>query len=370
MAYLGNSPANALFNLSPPVALAAGQTVVPINYTPGRTLFLLNGAVQTLNDDITATNGINVTLTRAAVMGDQLVAVNFASFSVAGALPLIGGSMGGPIALAGGDTGVTPAQLDNSTKLATTVGVNAVGPVVGSVRNAKMSVTAASASGTFTADEIIVETALGGAPIRLANYSQTVNLATTGVGGMDTGAAPASGYVALYAIYNPTTQTSALLARNAATLQGNVYGGANMPSGYTASALVGVWPTNASSQFIVGVQIDRRLSFAINTIFGNTTQHATFTSLSIAGAVPLNAKRVWGSTNIQNTPATQVTVGMSTAADANGSGQQFNQTALSGGQIVQNYQNDILTPQTLFYVAFSNPVTAVTFNLYVTGYEI
>src|SRR5690348_12466009 len=119
MAYLGNSPANALFNLTPPVTLSAGQTVVNINYTPGRTLFLLNGALLSA-DDITAINGSAATLTRAAVAGDVLVAVNFASFSVGNALPLSGGVMGGPIAFAGGDTGVTPAAGDNSTLLATT----------------------------------------------------------------------------------------------------------------------------------------------------------------------------------------------------------------------------------------------------------
>jgi hypothetical protein len=82
------------------------------------------------------------------------------------------------------------------------------------------------------------------------HHNKTVNLATTGAGGMDSGAAPNNGFVAIYAIYNPTTGASALLARNAtAAAQPTVYGGANMPAGYTASALISVWPTNASGQF-------------------------------------------------------------------------------------------------------------------------
>ncbi len=69
---------------------------------------------------------------------------------------------------------------------------------------------------------------------------------------MDSGTAPASGYVALYAIYNPTTGATALLAKNAtAGLQAEVYAGGNMPAGYTASALIGVIPTNAGSQYVV-----------------------------------------------------------------------------------------------------------------------
>ncbi|MGM7825288.1 hypothetical protein ACS791_22620, partial [Yersinia enterocolitica] len=100
--------------------------------------------------------------------------------------------------------------------------------VVGTSRNAKMSVTAASSTATFTADELIVQTALGGLQYKLSSFSKTINLATTGAGGMDTGTVPANGFVALYAIYNPTTQISALLAVNASSVVApEVYGGSN-----------------------------------------------------------------------------------------------------------------------------------------------
>jgi hypothetical protein len=62
--------------------------------------------------------------------------------------------------------------------------------IVGGARNAKMSVATASATATFTASELLVETALGGQAFKLANFSKTINLATTGAGGMDTGTAP------------------------------------------------------------------------------------------------------------------------------------------------------------------------------------
>ncbi|HHA3806998.1 TPA: hypothetical protein ACOCPI_004353, partial [Yersinia enterocolitica] len=115
--------------------------------------------------------------------------------------------------------------------------------VVGTSRNAKMSVTSVSATATFTADELIVQTSIGGRQYKLTSFSKTINLATTGVGGMDTGTVPANGFVALYAIYNPTTQISALLAVNASSVVApEVYGGSNMPAGYTASALVSVLP--------------------------------------------------------------------------------------------------------------------------------
>lgn len=97
--------------------------------------------------------------------------------------------------------------------------------VVGMVRNASMSVTAASAAATFNADQIVVGTSLTGLQYFLGSFSKTINLATTGAGGMDAGSAPPSGFVALYAIYNPTTQTAALLATNeTSAVAPNVYG--------------------------------------------------------------------------------------------------------------------------------------------------
>ncbi|EOV5654830.1 TPA: hypothetical protein ACIF6B_005072, partial [Escherichia coli] len=102
--------------------------------------------------------------------------------------------------------------------------------VVGQAVNQKMSVAIASASATFTADQVIVGESLSGKQYRVSSVSETINLTTTGAGGMDTGAAPASGWVAIYLIYNPTTNTSALLGVNTTTVVApTVYGGANMP---------------------------------------------------------------------------------------------------------------------------------------------
>lgn len=169
-------------------------------------------------------------------------------------------------------------------------------PVVGNSRNARMYVSAASASATFTADEVTTAVSLGGAVFTIANINLSINLATVGAGGMDTGTAPVSGFVALYVIYNPTTATAALLATNAATLQPNIYGGANLPSGYTASALVSVWPTNASKLLVLGFQQDRRVNVPFSSISPALT--STLTQFSIATLVPLNAKRVQGSLGV------------------------------------------------------------------------
>lgn len=234
---------------------------------------------------------------------------------------IAGVNSGNPIAVlmecAGGAQQIAPAtQSQHAVPMAQAAGV------VGSVRNLVMSVTAASATATLTADEIIVETALGGVRYCLANFSQSINLAATGAGGMDTGAAPVSGFVAIYSIYNPTTQTRQLLATNAATLQGNVYGGANMPSGYTASALVSVWRTNASSQFIVGQQKDRAISVPVTGVLNSSTNVTTPTLLSIAGAVPANAKYVSGFYGVTSTTA-GTPGSIDVYSDSAGTGRQF-----------------------------------------------
>ncbi|HFT8925801.1 TPA: hypothetical protein ACGS2M_002349, partial [Escherichia coli] len=54
--------------------------------------------------------------------------------------------------------------------------------IIGQSRNAAMRITAASSTATWTADELVVETAIGGTQYRLNNLSLSINLATTGAG--------------------------------------------------------------------------------------------------------------------------------------------------------------------------------------------
>lgn len=224
-----------------------------------------------------------------------------------------------------------------------------VAGVVGSARNLVMNVAAASASATLTADEIIVETALGGLRYCLPSFNKTINLATTGAGGMDTGTAPVSGYVALYAIYNPTTGASALLATNATSaVQPNVYGGANMPSGYTASALVSVWPTNGSGQFVLGIQIDRRV-YPGGQIGAVTTSSVINTLTSVTLNVPKNAKTFIGTTGIVSTADGNAQINIS--PDGVNTYYQFVAYASTSGVVMgcaSQFEVPLMTPQ-IFY---------------------
>jgi hypothetical protein len=265
-----------------------------------------------------------------------------------------------------------PVQVANGNKSQHAATLSQITSVVGSSRNVMMSVTAASASATLTADEIVVETALGGLKYQLSNFSKTINLATTGAGGMDTGTAPVSGFVALYIILNTTTGASALLATNATSAKATeVYSGANMPSGYTASALLSVWPTNASGQFVAGYQTDRRLCTPSSTII-NSTQSGTsnpLSAVSCAGAVPKNAKRIILSAGIFNNTSSGTYSSMSISpASTVGS-------VSIGGYSAPNIGScseviiDLVTAQTIWISIYASSGTA-TYSVSCVGYEI
>ncbi|MCA7902847.1 hypothetical protein LGM39_26100 [Burkholderia cepacia] len=244
-------------------------------------------------------------------------------------------------------------------------------PVIGSVRNLSMSVATASTSATLTADEIIVASALGGTAYKLANFSKSINLATTGAGGMDTGSAPASGFVAIYAIYNPTTGASALLARNATSaVQPNVYVGGNMPAGYTASALVSVWPTNGSGQLAAGYQSDRVFCGANLVVLSTSSTQASPIALSIVSAVPPNARFATGSCAVSSNSST-TNVSLIAYANAAGSGAQgANSSLAASGGVSSIFKSVPLSQaQTIFYTS-ANVAGTPTFTLSISGYEI
>jgi hypothetical protein len=219
--------------------------------------------------------------------------------------------------------------------------------------NLSMTVSAASATATLTASVVIARTALAGSVFPLINFSKTINLATTGAGGMDTGSAPTSGFVALYAIYNPTTQTAALLATNATSAAAaNIYGGANMPSGYTASALVSVWPTNGSGQFVVGNQVDRRVSIVPVQILSTTTPQGSPTIVNFTSGAPKNARSIRGLMQSGCANNSSTVVAFSVGADTNMVGAQGNNiglTSVSGYQYQTPFDLDLATAQTIYY---------------------
>ncbi len=243
--------------------------------------------------------------------------------------------------------------------------------VVGQAVNQKMSVAIASTSATFTADQVIVGESLSGKQYRVSSVSETINLTTTGAGGMDTGAAPASGWVAIYLIYNPTTNTSALLGVNTTTVVAStVYGGANMPEGYTASALVSVWRTTSGSLLLNGYQRGRKFCIPRVDVLNTSSNPGGYAPIGLSAAVPQNAISCSGYA-FCNSGAGAGAATLVMASDSNGVG-FFQAYAGTTGAIGTDIYFEMQLPvvQNIYY-QFSWTTPAVsTATIGINGYTI
>ncbi len=293
---------------------------------------------------------------------------------------------GANIAAAAGDSAIVVA-LGSSNYVVVTyqranglpVAGTAASPIVGLARGITALQTAAGASLTVTASQIVVATGITGAAADslLSAYSETVNLSGTGAGGMDVTPAPTSDFADLYAIYNPSGPTISILACADATCMGApTYPGAHMPGGYTQSALLAIWPTDGSGNLRPGLVFDRTFYYpsagTINILsaFAHTSG---WTSESIGAAVPRSARYVEGwagnTTNSQNFT-------WAIAADGNGMGvwqaalvagvsNAFGDTTFAG---IAAFDVPITSPQTLYVQYVSTGVNS-TGRLNVTGYR-
>jgi hypothetical protein len=269
----------------------------------------------------------------------------------------------------------TPAANDNSNKPSSTAFVMAqLTGIVGSFRNLNANITAASASATWTADQVVVGTALNGVEYLLPSYSQTVNLATTGAGGMDTGAAPVSGWVAVYAIFNPTTGAQSILATTiTAVAAPTIYAGAHMPAGYTASALLSVMLTNSSSLFVIGAQKDHEIYFPARTAATTSTQVSSATAVSLTAIVPPNARTFQAQINVSSNTTVQNPSTTIYAASGGPSGYNIQLAGSSNGNSVNvaSFSDfPLLTPQQVWWTATMTGGTFSGGSFSVVGYTI
>jgi hypothetical protein len=240
---------------------------------------------------------------------------------------------------------------------------------IGSRTNLKASCAANATTITFTADQLVLGSALNGLQYLLPSFNKTLNLATTGAGGMDTGTATAGGYLAVYAIYNPTTATAALLGTmETSAAATTVYSGANMPSGYTASALLAVLPVSSTVGQLKGCQVLNRMITVPNLLTLQTSSVvSTPTSFSLSGAVPKAAIKVSGQIVATSTSASNV--GMNVSSDSAGVLGYQNVSQSGGTSGTGNYSAPIFTPQTLYYTT-TNSAGTPTCSFYVSYYEI
>ena len=220
---------------------------------------------------------------------------------------------------------------------------------VGAGRNVKALVTAASATASFTADEIFVETALGGLRYCLPSFNKTIDLSKVGVGGMFAGSAPASGYIAIYAIYNPTSNTSGLLAFDTTSILAPEIA-PNLPAGYTASALIAIVQTTAARLIYPCAVLDRRVYFAYQAAVSSVGTVSALTSVNISAVVPKNARTISGWAAVGSTAATNAVINI--AGSAQGLGfKQIGGSPPTGSAIYSGSFTDVplVAAQTMFW---------------------
>lgn len=239
------------------------------------------------------------------------------------------------------------------------LGVN--GPVAGTSRNLKMSITEASASTILSADSLVVEDR-NGLTYRLTNINKSIDISSpiNGLGAMDVGLAPKNGYVAIYKLFNPETKASGLMGVNATKIYAPNLCAGVIPVGFIASALIAVIPTNASGQFKIGIQRGRKWTFP-NVLALSTSTMVGVTSLSLAGYIPPNAITIGGALGVSGTASMNATI----SADANSTGWKWH--SMTGNAASSSFEAlDLVTPQTAFY----SIAGASAFSIYLTSYYI
>lgn len=167
-------------------------------------------------------------------------------------------------------------------------------PLPSSFANLKCSVASSGgSSATYTADEIVVKDSSGNATL-LTSFSASAALTSSGAGGLDTGSVAASTGYFVWAIYNPSTATAALMFSLSATSP-------TLPSGYTQYARVGAFFTDSSSHIMPFIQYGGLVQ-CVNTGSGlpkmatgtaGSVSTPTYVSVAVTGFVPSTAAKIF-----------------------------------------------------------------------------
>ncbi|MCA7013391.1 phage tail protein [Dickeya dadantii] len=262
------------------------------------------------------------------------------------------------------------ADIANKAQFIENLGVrSSFSGVIGMTRNATMNIPSASSNARFVADEIIVGTSLGGSQYRIGLFEKTIDLTKTGVGGMDTGTVPDEGFVGIYAIYNPATMASGLLAVNATSVKlPEIYNGTNMPDGYTASALLTVVPVKAG-KFTTLYVFGRQVHIPAMPIYSGSPISSGIDA-PVSVVIPLNARTISGV--LRQGSTADGFLSMTIASDKkNISSQQITTYVSAGVDVSINYSDVLIINEGYITVAASNATSGnAVFSIFSSKYLI
>lgn len=328
-------------------ALTVTLSPAPTALTDGMIICVRTVAANTQGVTL-AVNGIAAvtveTLAQQALIGGEFVANGFAVFAYSSA-------------------------QSKFILLESSGGFSSQAPLMGEAMGVKAQVTAVSTSVAYTAKQIIVRNPTTGATQLLTSFAKTLNVSGTGAGGMDTGAAPTSGYVAVYAGWGQTPG-AVIFGQNAtSSAASEQYTGANIPAGVTMTQLIGVLPTNSSGQFPILTQFNRHVDIGLTTVLSNSTVVSVITALSISAVVPPNAISVDGNMTSQSSAGGNAQISL--YADSVGTGVKQNFANITGANGVAEPFTALHlgTAQNLYYTTGYAGSGTPTFVVTIAGYE-
>ncbi|WP_311968582.1 phage tail protein [Pseudomonas baltica] len=239
-----------------------------------------------------------------------------------------------------------------------------IGP---SARIRNITIVGATISG-WVDDWVIVGVANSSKTWKIPNFSAQLSLSKTGIGGLDTGSATANGFLLVYAAYNPVTKAYGVFGQmESAGTVGTVgapatYQGANLPAGYTATALIGIAPVGSTpTTFGAFTQVGRRVRLAQSAIVSLSAIPTSQSWQTVASAsIPFGALSVDGFLSMtSNYSSGPMTLQGGIAAVAGGSATQILLTSSSGLCSNNNSFADlpIHTPRTIAYFFFNSVST-------------
>jgi hypothetical protein len=370
------------------ITAAGGANWLPMFFSSSTSIALTNANV-TLSPAqyskpiivLTGTLTGNVVLTFPALT-QQWAVINSTTGAYSVSAVISGGAavtlaQGGKTELRGNGTNVLidALQVGTPTQPTHAAQFGQLASLVGTFSGLRASANAGDTSVTFTANNIIVGTSIGGNYYQLNNFSQTFTPgAAPGAGAMDIGSATANSWVAVYAGLNPSTGATTIFG----TLEGSsvapvIYGGGHPISGYSATCLLAIVPISSTANQFAAFNIINRLGqpVSLQILSGTTsaTSQPAFSTL-VTNGIPKTAIALLCGVSLTNTQASNSQ--FSFGPSANGAGaQQVSANTSSFGGNSQTEKIGIVTPQTIYYAAWgSNASNVLTYTMVTNGWEI
>jgi len=202
---------------------------------------------------------------------------------------------------------------------------------------------ATNATATFTADELVLED-VNGNQLLISAFNKTVNMATAGIGGLDTGSEASSTWYNVFAVAK-SDGTQNIVLSTADDIASLTFSG-----GYSFAGLISSLRNNGSSNLVDFRQAGALVDIdAIQIIVAGAATSDTSINTLLETAVPPLARKVQGYGRVSDSgssasaltlkPVTASNIGRKIINNPGGS------TSTAGGY----FEALMVTPQTLFY---------------------